>query len=238
MRRKQSAQRIPDVDPKSPAGGLCSRGGLAALGCLARAAGCACCFVCSGAMPAHGLSVCCFRDPAPGPAGVALTDAVQGKLRQFLGADYVDRSLAQASWVHKAPGLAAGQGPVGGCWARGWTPQPHQALLPRAAAAAVTAFSIASPPLLRFAVCCGHAGSQDGAAPGAGGGATCLRRAHAAISCCRSAQPLLPAVHPGSVLARKGLASLPSRFAHLCMPALLTCTCLRLSSLRPWQAGG
>lgn len=34
-----------------------------------------------------------------GPAGVALTDTVQVKLRQFLGADYVDRSLAQVSWV-------------------------------------------------------------------------------------------------------------------------------------------
>lgn len=44
--RQTSAQRIPDVDPKSA-------------------------------------------------AGVALTNAVQAKLRQFLGADYVDCSLAQ-----------------------------------------------------------------------------------------------------------------------------------------------
>lgn len=44
--RQKSASRIPDVDPKSP-------------------------------------------------AGVALTTAVQDKLRQFLGADYTDRSLAQ-----------------------------------------------------------------------------------------------------------------------------------------------
>lgn len=83
---KPSAQRIPDVDPKSA-------------------------------------------------AGVALTDAVQRKLRQFLGSDYVDRSLAQVG---------------AGFWGEepsGW-PLRHPRIVPGSAAAAAPAGCLPQPRLL------------------------------------------------------------------------------------------
>lgn len=51
-------------------------------------------------------------------AGVALTDAVQVKLRQFLGADYVDRSLAQVRWVLGSWVLGAEMKALGGLLSR------------------------------------------------------------------------------------------------------------------------
>ena len=118
-RRRQSATRIPDIDPKSA-------------------------------------------------AGLALTEAVQSKLRQFLGADYTDRSLAQvrarvcmgmrmaAERSHGRVFVSRSKQSTGGrraaslrrCWCG--PPVPMAAALP-----------LPSPPL--FSVRGGHAGAQDGA---------------------------------------------------------------------------
>lgn len=160
----------------------------------------------------------CMHLPWLAPAGQALTDAVQIKLRQFLGADYVDRSLAQVGlgrcWVLDC-----------GCWRARPSGLPPQLQL-RCCTLPLTACKLApSPPAADSirdartpcgAVCGGNAGPQDGAAAG---GWRLVRRAPAAwpAGCCMLQSS-------GTPCHRRRAP--PQRAHVLCLPA---CSCAQVA---------